>query len=66
MQQHMHADDCSYQEAGVITEYLAETYSLDTVMANLDKDPMAMSKTVYGKEFSDIYKDFTVWINEKV
>ena len=64
-QQHMHADDCSYVEAAVITEYLVETYSLDTVMANLNKDPMTMSQAVYGKDFSDIYKDFTIWINEK-
>lgn len=64
MQQYMHADDCSYIEAGCITEYLVETYGVDTVMDNLDKDLMTMSKTVYGKEFSEIYKDFTVWINE--
>ena len=43
---------------------LVETYGIDTVMDNLDKNLMTMSKTVYGKEFSEIYKDFTVWINE--
>lgn len=64
MQQYLHADDCSYIEAGCITEYLVETYGIDTVMDNLDKNLMTMSKTVYGKEFSEIYKDFTVWINE--
>ena len=65
MQQNMHANDCSYQEAGCITAYLAETYGLNTVMANLNKDLMTMTQEAYGKEFSEIYQDFTVWLNEK-
>lgn len=65
MQQCMQANDCSYIEAGCITEYLAETYGMDTVMANLGKNLMTMSSSVYGKVFSEIYKDFTILINAK-
>ncbi|SFB69332.1 hypothetical protein [Butyrivibrio sp. YAB3001] len=65
MQQYMHANDCSYYEAGCITDYLVTAYGMDTVMANLGKDLMTMSKSAYGKDFSEIYKDFTIWINDK-
>lgn len=64
MQQYMHANDCSYIEAGCMTAYLVETYGLDTVMDNLDKNLMTMSEMVYGKEFSEVYKDFVIWIND--
>ncbi len=50
----------SHFEAACILAYLIETYSLETVMENLDTDPADM-ESVFGESFSQIYQKWTVW-----
>ena len=55
IQQNPTAETISYGEAACILAYLIDTYSKETVLANLNMDPIDMEK-VYGESFADIYK----------
>ena len=52
-----------YEAAGMVA-YLVETYGKDTVFGNWDLDPDRMD-TVYGKPFSELYRDWAAWNEEQ-
>ena len=57
-------DDLFFYEAAGMMAYLVETYGRDTVFGNWDLDPDGMDM-VYGKTFSELYRDWAVWNEEQ-
>ncbi len=57
-------DDLFFYEAAGIVAYLVEIYGKDTVFGNWDLDPESMD-TVYGKTFSELYRDWAAWNEEQ-
>ena len=56
--------DLYFYEAAGMAAYLVETYGKDTVFGNWDLDPDRMD-TVYGKTFSELYRDWAAWNEEQ-
>ncbi len=57
-------DDLYFYEAAGMIAYLAENYGKDTVFGNWHLDPDSMD-TVYGKTFSELYRDWAAWNEEQ-
>ena len=57
-------DDLYFYEAAGMIAYLVETYGRDTVFGNWSLDPDRMD-TVYGKTFSELYRDWAAWNEEQ-
>lgn len=64
MQEKLNAEDLSLYEATSMYAYLVETYGKETVFKNWNLDTENM-ETVYGKPFSDIYREWSVWNEEQ-
>ena len=57
-------DDLYFYEAAGMVAYLVEAYGKNTVFGNWDLDPDRMD-TVYGKNFSELYRDWAAWNEEQ-
>ena len=57
-------DDLYFYEAAGMVAFLMETCGKDTVFGNWDLDPDRMD-SVYGKTFSELYRDWTAWNEEQ-
>ena len=64
IQENPKPDDLYFYEAAGMVDYLVETYGRDTVFGNWNLDPDRMD-TVYGKTFSELYRDWTAWNEEQ-
>ena len=64
VQQNPTVDRVSHYEAACILAYLIDTYGKDTVIRNLGTNP-AKIESVYGEPFSEIYRKWTVWNEQK-
>ena len=64
MDQNLNPDELSLCEASGMIAYLVEEYGKDTVFGNWNVDPDNMA-TVYGKDFSELYRDWAAWNEEQ-
>ncbi len=64
IQENPKPDDLFFYEAAGMVAYLVETYGKDTVFGNWDLDPDSLD-TVYGKSFSELYRDWSAWNEEQ-
>ena len=64
IQDNPHPSELSYCEAAGIFTYLVETFGQDVVFANLDL-PADRIESVYGKPFSELYRDWAAWNGEQ-
>ena len=58
------SEGLTYEESSGMIAYLVETYGKDIVFGNWDLDPDHMD-TVYGKPFSELYRDWAAWNEEQ-
>ena len=64
MDQNLKPEELSLCEASGIIAYLVDEYGKDIVFGNWDLDPDNMD-TVYGKTFSEVYRDWAAWNEEQ-
>ena len=64
MDQNLKPEELSLCEASGMIAYLVDEYGEDIVFGNWDLDPDNMD-TVYGKTFSQLYRDWAVWNEEQ-
>lgn len=64
MDQNLKPDELSLCEASGMIAYLVDEYGKDTVFGNWNVDPDDMA-TVYGKDFSELYRDWAAWNEEQ-
>ena len=64
MDQNLKPEELSLCEASGIFAYLVDEYGKDTVFGNWDLDPDNLD-TVYGKTFSELYRDWAAWNEEQ-
>ena len=64
MDQNLKPEELSLFEASGMIAYLVDEYGKDTVFGNWNLDPDSMD-TVYGKTFSEVYRDWAVWNEEQ-
>ena len=64
MDQNLKPEELSLFEASGMIAYLVDEYGKDTVFGNWNLDPDNMD-TVYGKTFSELYRDWAVWNEEQ-
>ena len=64
MDQNLKPEELSLCEAAGMIAYLVDEYGKDIVFGNWDLDPDSMD-TVYGKTFSELYRDWAVWNEEQ-
>lgn len=64
MDQNLKPDELSLCEASGMIAYLVDEYGKDTVFGNWNVDPDNMD-TVYGKDFSELYRDWAAWNKEQ-
>ena len=64
MDQNLKPEELSLFEASGMIAYLVDEYGKDTVFGNWNLDPDSMD-TVYGKTFSEVYRDWAVWSEEQ-
>ena len=57
-------EDLMFYEAAGMLAYLTDSFGKDTVFGHWDLDPDKMD-TVYGKPFSELYKDWVKWNGEQ-
>lgn len=64
MDQNLKPEELSLCEASGMIAYLVDEYGKDTVFGNWNVDPDNM-ETVYGKDFSELYRDWAAWNEEQ-
>lgn len=64
MDQNLKPEELSLCEASGMIAYLVDEYGKDTVFGNWNVDPDDMA-TVYGKDFSELYRDWAAWNEEQ-
>ena len=64
IQESHNPQDLTFYEASGMVAYLTETFGADTVFGHWDLDPDSF-ETVYGKTFSELYHDWTIWNEEQ-
>ena len=64
MDQNLKPQELSLCEASGMIAYLVDEYGKDIVFGNWDVDPDSVD-TVYGKTFSELYRDWAVWNEEQ-
>ena len=60
MEKNLKPSELSLCEASGMIAYLVDTYGRDRVFANWNVDPNTM-ETVFGKPFSEIYREWAAW-----
>lgn len=64
MDQNLQPEELSLFEASGMIAYLVDEYGEDIVFGNWDLDPDNMDM-VYGKTFSELYRDWAAWSEEQ-
>ena len=64
MDKNLKPEELSLIEASGMIAYLVDVYGKDMVFSNWNIDPEAM-ETVFGKTFSELYREWTEWTAEQ-
>jgi hypothetical protein len=60
IQQNPQPDQLSYEEAGSMMLWLAETYGEDFILSRWDSDPEQFEE-IFGKGFPELYREWAAW-----